>query len=147
MPPTLLITGGTGFLGKRLAIALRGSYETVLTGRNNKQNMIAQEFAGCRVLPMDVANIESVRERALARELTALNRYQRTIGARPPPYAVRERVTICRSGTVSSAAPPRIHTPTEAQRERAPAVGACVRADRLKERARPPPRRCWDASR
>lgn len=62
MPSTLLITGGTGFLGKRLAIALRGSYETVLTGRNNKQNMIAQEFAGCRVLPMDVANIESVRD-------------------------------------------------------------------------------------
>ena len=62
MKPTLLITGGTGFLGKRLALALKDEYEIVLTGRNNKQNMAAQQFAGCAVLPMDVANIESVRD-------------------------------------------------------------------------------------
>lgn len=57
-----LITGGTGFLGKRLALALKEKYEVVLTGRNNKQNMMAEQFAGCQVLPMDVSNIESVRD-------------------------------------------------------------------------------------
>jgi UDP-N-acetylglucosamine 4,6-dehydratase len=62
MQPTLLITGGTGFLGKRLALALRDRYQVVLTGRNNKQNMFAREFTGCEVLPMDVASIEAVRD-------------------------------------------------------------------------------------
>jgi UDP-N-acetylglucosamine 4,6-dehydratase len=59
---TLVITGGTGFLGKRLALALRDRYDVVLTGRNNKQNMLAEQFSGCRVLPMDVASIEAVRD-------------------------------------------------------------------------------------
>lgn len=62
MKSKLLITGGTGFLGKRLAIALRDQYDVVLTGRNNKQNLLAQKFTGCDVLPMDVANIEAVRD-------------------------------------------------------------------------------------
>ena len=34
----------------------------VLTGRNNKFNMDAQQFTGCRTLPMDVTNIESIRD-------------------------------------------------------------------------------------
>ena len=59
---TVLITGGTGFLGRNLAPALKNNYEVVLTGRNNKQNMYAQQVTGCRVLPMDVANIEAVRD-------------------------------------------------------------------------------------
>jgi len=58
----ILITGGTGFLGKRLGIALKSNYSVVLTGRNNKQNMQAQKFTGCEVLPMDVSSIESVRD-------------------------------------------------------------------------------------
>ena len=65
MATKVLITGGTGFLGKRLAIALRdskGQYEVVLTGRNNKQNFLAEKMTGCRILPMDVVNIESVRD-------------------------------------------------------------------------------------
>lgn len=62
MKQTLLITGGTGFLGKRLGVTLRDQYDVVLTGRNNKQNMHAEQFSGCRVLPMDVANIEAVRD-------------------------------------------------------------------------------------
>lgn len=62
MKSKLLITGGTGFLGKRLALALRDQYEVVLTGRNNKQNMAAKSFTGCDVLPMDVASIEAVRD-------------------------------------------------------------------------------------
>jgi len=62
----MLITGGTGFLGRRLGQALRSTYAVVLAGRNNKQNMRTQEFTGCDVLPMDVSNIESVRDAVVA---------------------------------------------------------------------------------
>jgi UDP-N-acetylglucosamine 4,6-dehydratase len=59
---TILITGGTGFLGRRLGIALKNEYRVVLTGRNNKQNFMAQKFTGCEVLPLDITNIEAVRD-------------------------------------------------------------------------------------
>lgn len=59
---TVLITGGTGFLGRNLAPMLKNQYRVVLTGRNNKQNNYAQQITGCEVLPMDVANMESVRD-------------------------------------------------------------------------------------
>jgi FlaA1/EpsC-like NDP-sugar epimerase len=59
---TVLITGGTGFLGKRLAAALQSRYRVVLTGRNHKQLRDAEKVAGCQALPMDVTNIESVRD-------------------------------------------------------------------------------------
>ncbi len=62
MDSTVLITGGTGFLGKRLGLALESRSKVFLTGRNNKQNMLSQHLTGCRVLPMDVSNIESVRD-------------------------------------------------------------------------------------
>ncbi len=62
MRQKVLITGGTGFLGRNLAIALKGTHDVVLTGRNNKQNFKAQSETGCAVLPMDVSNIESVRD-------------------------------------------------------------------------------------
>src|SRR5574343_660048 len=58
----LLITGGTGFLGRHLALRLREEYDVYLTGRNNKHNMFAQKFTSFKVLPMDVSNIESVRD-------------------------------------------------------------------------------------
>lgn len=58
----VLVTGGSGFLGRRLALALRERAEVVLTGRNNKQNRLAESLTGCPVLPMDVASIESVRD-------------------------------------------------------------------------------------
>jgi UDP-N-acetylglucosamine 4,6-dehydratase/5-epimerase len=62
MKETVLITGGTGFLGKRLALQLKDKYRVVLTGRNNKQNMTAKQFTGCEIAPMDISNIESVRD-------------------------------------------------------------------------------------
>lgn len=62
MRQTLLITGGSGFLGRRLALALKDRYRVVLASRNNKLNAIAQRFTGCEVVPLDVANIESVRD-------------------------------------------------------------------------------------
>lgn len=62
MKQTILITGGSGFLGRNLAPALKENFNVVLTGRNNKQNIYAQQVTGCQVLPMDVSNIEGVRD-------------------------------------------------------------------------------------
>ncbi len=58
----VLITGGTGFLGKRLGLQLKDKYEVILTGRNNKQNFQAQKFTGCKIAPLDITSIESVRD-------------------------------------------------------------------------------------
>jgi UDP-N-acetylglucosamine 4,6-dehydratase/5-epimerase len=59
---SILITGGTGFLGRNLATPLKKDHRVILTGRNNKQNMFASKVTGCEVLPMDVTNIEAVRD-------------------------------------------------------------------------------------
>jgi UDP-N-acetylglucosamine 4,6-dehydratase/5-epimerase len=58
----MLITGGSGFLGRNLAVALSDQFDIVLGGRNNKQNALAAELTGCSVLPMDVVRSESVRD-------------------------------------------------------------------------------------
>lgn len=58
----IVITGGSGFLGRNLAVALRADNEVILTSRNNKQNLFAEQETGCKVLAMDVASIESVRD-------------------------------------------------------------------------------------
>jgi UDP-glucose 4-epimerase len=58
----VLITGGSGFLGRNLALKLKNDYEVFLSSRNNKQNFTSGNFTGCEVLPMDVSNIESVRD-------------------------------------------------------------------------------------
>jgi UDP-N-acetylglucosamine 4,6-dehydratase len=62
MKKTVLITGGTGFLGRKLARNIRNEYNVVLGARNNKQNSIARDVTHCAVMPMDVTNIESVRD-------------------------------------------------------------------------------------
>lgn len=62
MKPRVLITGGTGFLGKRLALAMKPTHDVFLAARNNKQAQVAAAFTGCPVLPLDVVNIESVRD-------------------------------------------------------------------------------------
>jgi UDP-glucose 4-epimerase len=59
---TILITGGTGFLGRNLALKLKDQYKIILTGRNNKQNLFASKYTGCQVAPLDISNIESVRD-------------------------------------------------------------------------------------
>lgn len=59
----ILITGGTGFLGKRLGIKLSAlGHDVVLTGRNNKSNLLAASYTSCHTLAMDVSSIESVRD-------------------------------------------------------------------------------------
>lgn len=60
---TILITGGTGFLGKRLGKRFREMGHTVfLAGRNNKLNFFAEKFSGCQAVATDVCRIESVRD-------------------------------------------------------------------------------------
>lgn len=59
---TILITGGSGFLGRNLALNLKNNYNIILGSRNNKQNFTASKITGCRALPLDVSNIESVRD-------------------------------------------------------------------------------------
>lgn len=59
---TILITGGTGFLGKHLGLALKDRYEVILAARNNKNNRETEQLTGCATLPLDVASIESVRD-------------------------------------------------------------------------------------
>lgn len=62
MKETLLITGGSGFLGKALALKLRETYRVVLASRNHARNSDAAGFTGCEAVPLDVSNIESVRD-------------------------------------------------------------------------------------
>ena len=58
----MLITGGTGFLGKNLALFFKGNYNVILGARNNKQNLQAKKITGCVAVPMDVTNIEAIRD-------------------------------------------------------------------------------------
>ncbi len=62
MKKKLLITGGSGFLGKRLGLALKDEYDVFLASRNNKNNLLAKEMTGCEVIPLDVSHLEAVRD-------------------------------------------------------------------------------------
>lgn len=62
MKRRILITGGTGFLGQRLAKVLKDSWDVTISGRNNKQGLKAEQATGVPCIPMDVVNIESVRD-------------------------------------------------------------------------------------
>lgn len=62
MKKTILITGGSGFLGRNLAIKLKDHYTVYLGARNNKQNYAAKAITGTTTIPMDISNIESVRD-------------------------------------------------------------------------------------
>jgi UDP-N-acetylglucosamine 4,6-dehydratase len=62
MSRTILITGGTGFLGRQIGISLRDKYNVILSARNNGNNAAAKSVTKCEVIPLDVTNIESVRD-------------------------------------------------------------------------------------
>lgn len=49
-------------MGRNLALKLKENNVVILTGRNNKQNFLVGQLTGCVVAPMDVVNIESVRD-------------------------------------------------------------------------------------
>jgi UDP-glucose 4-epimerase len=58
----ILITGGSGFLGRNLAQSLKSNYKVYLGSRNNKNNFYASKITDCESLPLDVSNINSVRD-------------------------------------------------------------------------------------
>lgn len=64
MPPVkqLLITGGTGFLGRHLGRSLKTQFNVVLTGRNHDQNRAAADFSGCETVPLEVGSAAAVED-------------------------------------------------------------------------------------
>lgn len=58
----IVITGGNGFLGRNLALQLKSEHEVILASRNNKNNALAKSITGCDFYPLDICNIESVRD-------------------------------------------------------------------------------------
>ena len=58
----ILITGGNGFLGKELARVLNKEGEIFLASRNNKNNKIASINTNFPCIPLDISNIESLRD-------------------------------------------------------------------------------------
>lgn len=62
MKPTILVTGGSGFVGRRLGWRLREEYNVVLCARNQLQNMLAERTSGCPCIPVDVSRIESIHD-------------------------------------------------------------------------------------
>ncbi len=58
----ILITGGTGYLGRNLALFYRKKYKVFLGARNNKQNFLVKNLTSCEVVPLDVSNINSVND-------------------------------------------------------------------------------------
>ncbi len=62
MKKTILITGGTGYLGRNLAAKLKNKYKVILGARNNKQNLLASNETKCETVPLDITNINSIRD-------------------------------------------------------------------------------------
>ncbi len=58
----VLITGGSGFLGKNLANNLKNDYEVYLTSRNQKQLQAASSFLDVESAPSDISNFHSIDE-------------------------------------------------------------------------------------
>tara|TARA_E500000331_G_C17223070_1_gene699040 strand:+ start:38 stop:976 length:939 start_codon:yes stop_codon:yes gene_type:complete len=58
----ILITGGNGFLGKELAKVLSNDGQVFLGSRNNKNNRLATLQTNYPCIPLDITNIESVRD-------------------------------------------------------------------------------------
>ncbi|PTX58964.1 UDP-N-acetylglucosamine 4,6-dehydratase/UDP-glucose 4-epimerase [Kordia periserrulae] len=58
----ILITGGTGFLGRALARKFQADYHVIACGRNNYLNERVRKVVGCEVVPLDITNMDAVRE-------------------------------------------------------------------------------------
>ena len=59
---TILITGGSGFLGLALAKKLKLDNKIILGSRNNSLNNIANVETGCEIFPLDVSNYQSIKD-------------------------------------------------------------------------------------
>ena len=62
MKKNLLITGGSGYLGVNLALSLKKKYNVFLGSRNQKRNREAHKLTNCKDIPLDVSNINSIRD-------------------------------------------------------------------------------------
>ena len=62
MKKNILITGGSGFLGINLALKLKKKFNVFIGSRNQKRNYDASKKTNCEAIPLDVTNIESVRD-------------------------------------------------------------------------------------
>ena len=62
MKKKLLITGGSGYLGINLALTLKKKYKVFIGSRNQKRNYDASKQTGCEAIPLDVTNINSIRD-------------------------------------------------------------------------------------
>ena len=62
MKKKILITGGNGFLGTHLALRLKNNFEITLGSRNNKNNFLVEKKTNCKTFPLDITNINSVRD-------------------------------------------------------------------------------------
>ena len=62
MKKNLLITGGSGYLGVNLAKKFKKKYRVFLGSRNQKRNREASILTGCKDIPLDVSNINSIRD-------------------------------------------------------------------------------------
>ena len=62
MKKNLLITGGSGFLGLNVALKLTKKYNIYLGSRTQKRNYEASKQTNCEAIPLDITNIESVRD-------------------------------------------------------------------------------------
>lgn len=62
MKKNLLITGGSGYLGINLAKKFKQKYKVFLGSRNQKRNREASNITGCKDIPLDVSNINSIRD-------------------------------------------------------------------------------------
>ena len=62
MKKSLLITGGSGYLGVNLAKKFKKTYRVFLGSRNQKRNREASILTGCKDIPLDVSNINSIRD-------------------------------------------------------------------------------------
>lgn len=58
----ILITGGTGYLGRNLGNYYKKKYKVFLGARNNKQNFLVKSLTNCEVIPLDVSNINSIND-------------------------------------------------------------------------------------
>ncbi len=62
MKKNLLITGGSGYLGINLALKFKNKYNVYIGSRNQKRNYDASLKTKCEAIPLDVTNIESIRD-------------------------------------------------------------------------------------
>jgi len=56
---TILITGGSGFLGCNIALKLKDKYDVILGAHNNRTSASIQN-TGCTISPIDITDISSI---------------------------------------------------------------------------------------